>query len=106
MKRLKRRYLMVKVEADIPPSDRELIDAVWASVTKLYGDVGASSTGLSLISFDAVRQISVIRVWLGALPMARASLATLTSINGRPVALHVISVSGTIKSLWNRENFF
>jgi len=103
LKRQKRRYLMVQVEGESTPSEREFIDAVWAAIVKLYGDVGASSSGLSLISFDAVRSIGVLRVWLSAVPTVRSSVATLTSITGKGTSVHVLAISGTIKSLWERE---
>ena len=106
MKRLKRRYLMVQVEGEIIPSEREFIDAVWATTSKLYGDVGASSSGLSLISFDCELGIGVLRVWLPAVPIVRASLATITNIVGKTVTVNMLGISGTIKSLWNREISF
>ena len=106
MKRVKRRYLFVQIEGESIPSEREFIDAVWATTAKLYGDVGASSSGLSLISFDDKRGIGVLRVWLSAFPLVRASLATVTNIAGKTATINVLGVSGTIKSLWNREKSF
>ena len=97
---------MVQVERESIPSEREFIDAVWAAIAKLYGDVGASSSGLSLISFDVERGIGVLRVWLSALPIVKASLATITTVIGKPATVNVLGISGTIKSLWNKENSF
>ena len=82
------------------PTEREFIDAVWASVTRLYGEVGASMTGLSLIDFDVERKMAVVRVSLATLPMARASLAAITSLEGKEAAVHVLAVSGTLKALF------
>jgi RNase P/RNase MRP subunit POP5 len=82
------------------PTERELIDTIWSAVTKLYGEVGASLTGLTLISFDGERKVAVIRVLLSALNIARASLATITNIAGREASLHVLAVSGTLKALY------
>jgi RNase P/RNase MRP subunit POP5 len=76
------------------------MDAIWAAVTKLYGEVGASLTGLTLIDFDLERKVAVVRVSLVALGMVRASLATVTSIGGREAAVHVLAVSGTLKALY------
>ena len=102
MKRVKRRYLALQLECEGMPAEREFIDAVWAAVTKLYGEVGASLTGLALIDFDEERKVAVLRVSLAALNMVRASLASITSVAGKEAAVHVLGVSGTLKALYAR----
>lgn len=100
MKRVKRRYIALRLECDGLPSEREFMDAVWAAVTKLYGEVGASLTGLSLINFDGQRKIFVVRASLLSLAMVRASLATVTAVAGKVASLNVLAVSGTLKALY------
>ena len=100
MKRIKRRYLALQLECEGVPAERELMDAIWAAVTKLYGEVGASLTGLTLIDFDVERKVAVVRVSLVALDMVRASLATVTSIAGKETVVFVLAVSGTLKALY------
>ena len=100
MKRVKRRYLALQLECEGLPSEREFMDAVWAAVTKLYGEVGASLTGLALINFDGERKIFVVRTSLASLPAVRASLASVVGVAGRVAALHVLAVSGTLKALY------
>lgn len=100
MKRTKRRYLAVQLDCEGVPAERELMDAVWASVTRLYGEVGASLTGLVLISFDVERKVAVLRSSLVALPNVKASLAAVTSVAGVQASLHVLAVSGTLKALF------
>ena len=99
MKRTKRRYLALQLDCEGVPSDREIMDAIWASVTKLYGEVGASLTGLALIDFDVERKVVVIRTSLASLLSVRSSLATVTSVAGGAASLHVLAVSGTLKAL-------
>ncbi len=99
MKRVKRRYFALQLETEGLPSEKEFMDAVWGSVTKLYGEVGASRTSLALINLDASRKMAIVRTSLETLDCVRASLATVTSIAGRDAAVHVLSVSGTIKAL-------
>ena len=99
MKRVKRRYIALRLECDGLPSEREFMDAVWAAVTKLYGEVGASLTGLSLINFDGERKIFVVRTSLASFPSVRASLSTVTGVAGKGASVHVLGVSGTIKAL-------
>jgi ribonuclease P/MRP protein subunit POP5 len=100
VKRVKRRYLALQLECDGVPSEREFMDAIWAAVTRLYGEVGASMTGLTLINFDLERKVAVIRVLLAALNTVRASVSTVTSVAGREASLRVLAVSGTLKALY------
>ncbi len=101
MKRVKRRYLALQLESEGLPSEREFMDAIWTSITKLYGEVGASLTGLSLINFDGERKIFVVRTSLASLPMVRASLAAVTGVANKAASVHVLAVSGTLKALFS-----
>ena len=103
LRRVKRRYLWLQVDTDAALDQREVLDAVWAAITKLYGEHGASLAGLSLVSFDEEKKTAVVRVALNALQPVRASIALITRIAGREVAVHVMAVSGTLKSLRDRE---
>jgi len=93
VKRVKRRYLALQLELE---------DAVWGSVARLYGEVGASLTSMALISLDAERKVAVVRTSLETLGVVRASLACITSVAGREAAVHVLAVSGTIKALFEK----
>ena len=99
MKRVKRRYLALQVDSDGAPSRKELMDAVWSAVVKLYGEYGASQTRLALIDYNVEKKTAVIRTSLVTLGLVRASLASITSVTGREAAVHVLAVSGTIKAL-------
>jgi RNase P/RNase MRP subunit POP5 len=99
LRRVKRRYLALRVEAEQMPSEREFLDAVWAAISKLYGEFGASQTGLALINYDVEGKTAVIRTALAALGMVHASLASITCLAGAQASVHVLAVSGTIKSL-------
>lgn len=102
MKRAKRRYLALQLEVEGIPSEREIMDSIWTAVTKLFGEVGASLTGLTMIKFDVERRIAVIRTSLVSLHSVRASLATITSIAESDASVHVLAVSGTLKALYDR----
>jgi RNase P/RNase MRP subunit POP5 len=93
--------LALQLECDVLPGEREFMDAIWASVSKLYGEVGASQTGLSLINFDAERKIFVMKCLLASLPQVRSSIACVTSVAGNAASVHVLAVSGTLKALFS-----
>ncbi len=99
MKRLKRRYMALRLDAEAVPSEGEFVDAVWAAVVRLYGEYGASQTSLAPISFDAQSRLAVLRANLAFVDCVRVALASLTSVAGKPIAVHVLAVSGTIKAL-------
>ncbi|MDR0797948.1 MAG: Rpp14/Pop5 family protein [Nitrososphaerota archaeon] len=102
MKRVKRRYLAVQLEMDGVPSEKELMDVIWSSVVKFYGEVGASLTRMALISFDTSCKIAVVRTSLEMLDSVRTSLACITGIAGKGAVVHVLAVSGTIKALFKK----
>jgi RNase P/RNase MRP subunit POP5 len=99
LKRAKRRYLALQVDSDGAPTPKEFIDVVWSAVTKLYGEYGASLTGLSLIDYNEEKKTAVIRTALATVNMARTALASITSLAGKEAAVHIVAVSGTIKAL-------
>jgi RNase P/RNase MRP subunit POP5 len=89
----------LQVDAAGAPAPKEFMEAVWGAVTKLYGEYGASLTGLTLIDYNVEKKTAVIRVALAAVGMVRASLASILSIANGEAVVHVVAVSGTIKSL-------
>jgi RNase P/RNase MRP subunit POP5 len=102
LKKVKRRYLALTIESDEVFSAGEFMDAVWGAVLKLYGEYGASRTGLVLIDYDAEKRFAVLRTVLTAVDMVRAALALLTRVGGKGVVVHVLVVSGTIRGLYRR----
>ncbi len=99
MKRIKRRYLNLKIDTDAAIEEREFMDAVWAALYKLYGEFGASQASLALISFDSAEKHAVLRANLNVVDNVRAALASIIAVSGKAAAVHVLAVSGTIKSL-------
>jgi RNase P/RNase MRP subunit POP5 len=87
------------LDGDAVSNRREFMDAVWGAVTRLFGEYGASMTGLALIDYDVEGRTAVLRTSLETLSLVRASLASIASLAGSEAAVHVLAVSGTIKAL-------
>jgi RNase P/RNase MRP subunit POP5 len=100
LKRIKRRYLALEIEAVETFDSKEFMDTVWGAVTRLYGEYGASRTGLTLIDYGTKRNFAVIRASNETIDMIRAALASITRIGDKPAAVHVLGVSGTKKGLF------
>ena len=102
MKRTKRRYLALRLDSEAVPSQKEFSDAVWRAVGQLFGEVGASLTGLALIDYCVEEKLAVVRTSLVTVDMVRAALASITCVAGKEMAVHVLAVSGTLKSLYGK----
>lgn len=99
MKRLRRRYLALKAEDDQFFYGRDLMDALWSMVYQLFGEFGASQTGLSKVKLDEEKGVLIVRCSHKALGIVRASVAAVTEINGKRAIIHVVGVSGTLNGL-------
>jgi len=99
MSRQRSRYLAVLIESEEPLKGRAFIEAIWKSLLRLFGVYGASKSKVQVIEYDDEKALAVVRCSLSAVRIVRCSIATVTKVNGRPVAFHVIGVSGTLKAL-------
>lgn len=77
----------------------EFMDTVWKSISKLYGEHGASIVNLSLISFNDEEKSAILRVGHTSLELLKTALASITKVGDKSAAVHVLRVSGTIKAL-------
>ena len=99
IKREKRRYLALEVASNQPVDERSVLDAVNASVRRLFGEYGASKTNLKLITYIPEKHQFVICCSHKMLEKVRAAIASIMEINGETAAVHVVGVSGTLKAL-------
>ncbi len=98
-KRLKRRYLALQIASEESINKRDFVDALWEALLKFFGEYGASQAGLRLIEYHSQNKYAIVRCLNEALQMVRASIASITEINEKHTAIHVIRVSGTLKAL-------
>ena len=98
-KRVRRRYLALRVVSEQRVTERAVMDAVWNAVLKLFGEYGASQANLRLMEYDQQRNFAVVRCFHTALERVRASIASITEIGGKPAVIHVMGVSGTLRAL-------
>lgn len=102
LRKMRRRYLALKIDSNETFSSREFMGGVWDVILKLYGEYGASRTGLALIDYDTEKKFAILRTAHTTLSMVRAALASITKIGDKPVAVHVLKVSGTIRALYKK----
>jgi ribonuclease P/MRP protein subunit POP5 len=80
-------------------TQKNLWTPVWNTLLRLFGEYGASKAGLTLIDYDVEKGLAVIRAAHTEVEKVRAAIASITEINAKPVAVHVLTISGTLKTL-------
>ena len=98
-RRVKQRYLALKIESVESFEEDDIKDAVWSAVIQLFGEYGASQAGLFFVQYDKQRKEAVLRCSHKALEMVHASIVSVTKIGDKPVAMRVLRVSGTLRAL-------
>ena len=102
VRNVRRRYLALQVHSEADITQAELSRAISDKIHLLYGVRGAAETDYRMIEYNQQHRRGIIRCSHEKLTEARAALAHITAINGAPVSIQVITVSGTIKSLRKR----
>lgn len=92
------RYLAIQIHSENIFEGDDIKNAVWNKILQLFGEYGASKTGLFLVNYDEKKR-AILRCSHKALPMVHAAVASVTRINDQPAAMHVLKISGTIKAL-------
>jgi RNase P/RNase MRP subunit POP5 len=79
------------------------MNTLWDALIQLFGEYGASQTNLTMIRYNHEGNSAIVRCSHRALEMVKASIASITEINGKPAAVHVNRVSGTLKALLKKN---
>ena len=94
VKRLKRRYVVVKAEPRIRGD--LLTKAINSSYRELFGVHGLAISGFRVMKIydDGV---AIIRCFLENLPKLLLATAAITELDGRPTAVRTLMISGSMK---------
>ncbi len=99
----RRRYVAARIESRQTFGERDVYDALWTSLARLFGEVGASHAELYLVEYDAGKAQAIFRCSHRALEMVKASIAATTEVAGEKAAFRMVRVSGTLKSLRTKK---
>jgi ribonuclease P/MRP protein subunit POP5 len=102
VRNVRRRYLALQVHSEADIRQADLSRAISDKIHFLYGVKGGVETDFRMIDFNQLQGKGIIRCNHDRLTETRAAIAHITAINGAPVSIQVIMVSGTIKSLRKR----
>ena len=91
--------MALQVVSEKPFNEHEALDAVQASVLRLFGEYGASKADIRLIKAIPEKRQLVVRCSHLMLEKVRASIVSTVEVAKKPAAVHVVDVSGTLKAL-------
>ncbi len=94
------RYLWVRIEAwpDADIDRRGFQAAVWAEARGLLGDAGSAAVDPTVVRFGFVDGVgtAVVRLRRDEVDRGRAALACVAAVDGEPVGIRIVGISGTI----------
>jgi len=95
--REKKRYLALQIISETRASRNQFLKELQYSIASLVGDVGLSESRLQLLYFDG--RFAIVRCVPKKIWVVRAGIAAITGINKRRIAVRVIGIGGTVRSV-------
>lgn len=97
--RRRHRYAAFRVLSSTRIGDKDVREVIQRSILELFGVYGLSTIEPKVLEYDEKQGGGIIRCNNLHLPLLRASLASITTIDDKPVSFFVLKVSGTLKAL-------
>ncbi len=95
--RERNRYFAFEIISDSEVSRGSLVKAVWNSVLKFLGELGASKTSLWVMEWDDKGKKGILKVNHRSVDEVRSALSLIKEINGDRAIFHILGVSGTVR---------
>lgn len=98
MKLYRNRYIAFKVISESVFSASEIIHCIWRMLLSLFGEVGGSRTNFWLIDYSE-NGCGILRCTHKSVDIMKSVLAAIYELNGSPLIIHVLGVSGTVRGV-------
>ena len=95
--RERNRYMTFEVKSQRPLERKEVVNAVWSSLTRTHGEIGASKTSLWVMDWNPEKRRGVLKINHDSKEMIRSALAVIKDVNKTPARFQVLHTSGTLK---------
>jgi len=94
--REKKRYLAFEVLSDAKLSSEHIAKAVMQASLQFAGELGTAEMGIIPLTESFTKNKGIIRVSNVGLDRLKASLTLITTIDGHPVSVRSLAVSGNL----------
>jgi len=101
--REKNRYIAYEVFCKRKLSAEEITRVLWKGMLNALGEIGTALTSFHPVFFNEKKQRGVVRVNHRSVEKVRAAFSLIAEVDGNEVHIHILRVSGTLKSLRERE---
>ncbi len=95
--RQRNRYMVFKILSDSTYDRKQVVNAIWDNMLRLYGESGVSETSLWMMDWDEKKSRGIIKVNHKSVGLVRAGLTLVKEVNGKKALLQVLTISGTLK---------
>jgi ribonuclease P/MRP protein subunit POP5 len=95
--RERNRYLVFEVTSDHDFDRKDVVDSIWETLLRLYGEVGAGKTSLWVMDWEKERKRGILKVNHGSVNTLKTSTAVVGVIKGRKAIITVLKTTGTLK---------
>ena len=100
--RERNRYIAFEVSSEAALDRKPVVDAVWSSLLRLFGEVGAAKTSLWVMDWEKTKNKGIIKVNHKSLQTMRQSMAQVREIDGKKASINTLTTSGTLKGARER----
>jgi ribonuclease P/MRP protein subunit POP5 len=100
--RERNRYITFEVSSDSLLERKPVVDAIWATLLRLFGEVGAAKTSLWVMDWEKEKKRGIIKVNHKNVKTLRQSMALIKEIDGKKASINTLTTSGTLKGARER----
>lgn len=97
--RERKRYLLVKVEADSPVEQKELENTITNACLQFLGELGVAKAGILVMSDTWNGKAIIVKTSHKFVDETKSAISLIKSINNKKARLSIIKVSGAIGKL-------
>lgn len=95
--RERNRYLVFRVESNGKFERKPVVDAIWSSLLRLHGEVGASKTSLWVMDWDKAKGKGILKVNHKSVEVVASSIVTVKEIGKSRAVVTVEKTAGSLR---------
>jgi ribonuclease P/MRP protein subunit POP5 len=100
--RERNRYLVFEVISSVRFDRKAVVDAVWSSLLRFHGELGASKTSLWVMDWEKEKNRGILKVNHLGVKQITSSCALVKEIDGKRAIVNILRSCGTLRAARER----